>query len=79
MGLTRIEAKPRCRGQAGWTTSTRWQSYTLYKKADSWYVGANIPGKKHVFMPYVAGLIEYRKRCNEVASKGYDGFELRPA
>jgi cyclohexanone monooxygenase len=42
-------------------------------------VGANIPGKKRVFMPYVAGMVEYRSRCDEVAAKGYDGFELRPA
>ena len=52
---------------------------TLYQKADSWYVGANIPGKKRVFMPFVGGMVEYRKRCDEAASKDYDGFELRPA
>jgi len=52
-------------------------SLTLYMKADSWYVGANIPGKTRVFMPYVGGNIEYRKFCDESAQNGYAGFELR--
>ncbi len=50
---------------------------TLYPHANSWYLGANIPGKKRVFMPYVGGQIEYRRRCDEVVKKGYAGFELR--
>jgi cation diffusion facilitator CzcD-associated flavoprotein CzcO len=51
-------------------------SYTLYPKANSWYMGANVPGKPRVFMPYAGGVGEYRKRCDEVAAKGYEGFEL---
>jgi len=43
---------------------------------NSWYVGANIPGKPRIFMPYVGGFRSYRKRCNEVASSGYQGFLL---
>jgi cyclohexanone monooxygenase len=50
---------------------------TLFPKANSWYVGANIPGKPRVFMPYVAGLPAYIKICDEVAADGYRGFELR--
>ena len=50
---------------------------TLYPLANSWYVGANIPGKPRVFMPYVAGLDKYRKICDEIAAKGYEGFVLR--
>ncbi len=49
---------------------------TLFYEAKSWYVGANIPGKTQVFMPYVGGMIDYSERCNEVAGKGYEGFEL---
>ncbi len=49
---------------------------TLYPLANSWYVGANIPGKPRVFMPYVGGVGAYRKRCDEVAAKGYEGFTL---
>jgi cyclohexanone monooxygenase len=50
---------------------------TLFPKANSWYVGANIPGKPRVFMPYVAGLPAYIKTCDQVAAEGYRGFELR--
>ncbi|MCW2540629.1 MAG: Cyclohexanone monooxygenase [Frankiales bacterium] len=52
---------------------------TLYPKANSWYIGANIPGKPRVFMPYVGGVGNYRQKCDEVAAKGYEGFELTPA
>ena len=50
---------------------------TLYPLANSWYMGANIPGKPRVFMPYVAGLDKYRKICDDIAAKGYEGFVLK--
>jgi cyclohexanone monooxygenase len=49
---------------------------TLYPLANSWYVGANIPGKPRVFMPYVGGVAAYKKRCDEIAAKGYEGFRF---
>lgn len=49
---------------------------TLYGEAASWYVGANIPGKPRVFMPYVGGVGEYRARCDAVRADGYRGFKL---
>jgi cyclohexanone monooxygenase len=49
---------------------------TLYPRANSWYIGANVPGKPRVFMPYVGGVDIYRQKCNEVAAKGYEGFAL---
>src|SRR5262249_36612624 len=49
---------------------------TLYPLANSWYVGANIPGKPRVFMPYVGGFTAYKRRCDEVAANGYRGFRL---
>lgn len=52
-------------------------SYTLLNSCNSWYLGANIPGKERVFMPYVGGFPPYVAKCNEVAAKGYEGFELR--
>ena len=52
---------------------------TLFPLANSWYMGANIPGKPRVFMPYVGGVGAYRERCDAVAAQGYDGFELRTA
>lgn len=42
----------------------------------SWYLGANVPGKPQVFMPYAGGLDQYRQSCNEVARQGYKGFLL---
>jgi cation diffusion facilitator CzcD-associated flavoprotein CzcO len=53
-------------------------SYTLFPKANSWYMGANVPGKPRVFMPYAGGVGEYRKKCDEVAGKDYEGFALIP-
>ncbi len=52
---------------------------TLFPQANSWYVGANIPGKARVFMPYIGGLGVYRARCDAVAASGYEGFVLEPA
>ena len=49
---------------------------TLYMLANSWYLGANIPGKPRVFMPYAGGLGTYREKCEEIAGKGYEGFIL---
>ncbi len=51
---------------------------TLYPLANSWYLGANIPGKPRVFTPYAGGVGTYRKKCNEVADAGYEGFIFGP-
>jgi cyclohexanone monooxygenase len=52
---------------------------TLYPQANSWYMGANIPGKPQIFMPYIGGVGAYRQKCNEVAANGYEGFAMIPA
>jgi cyclohexanone monooxygenase len=49
---------------------------TLYPLANSWYVGANIPGKPRVFMPYVGGFAGYKRKCDAVAAGDYQGFVL---
>jgi cyclohexanone monooxygenase len=49
---------------------------TLYPLANSWYVGANIPGKPRVFMPFVGGVTAYKKKCDQVAANGYEGFSF---
>ena len=49
---------------------------TLYPLANSWYLGANIPGKPRVFMPYLGGVGVYRQKCRDVAGSGYSGFNL---
>jgi cyclohexanone monooxygenase len=51
---------------------------TLYPQANSWYMGANIPGKPRIFMPYIGGVGAYRQICNDVAAKGYEGFVMTP-
>ncbi len=51
---------------------------TLYPLANSWYMGANIPGKPRIFMPYVGGVEAYKKRCDAVAAAGYKGFQISP-
>jgi cyclohexanone monooxygenase len=52
---------------------------TLYPSAASWYMGANIPGKPRVFMPYIGGVGAYRQKCDEIAANGYQGFVLAGA
>lgn len=49
---------------------------TLYPMANSWYMGSNVPGKPRVFMPYVGGVTAYKKKCDEVAAHGYQGFAM---
>lgn len=49
---------------------------TLYPLANSWYTGANIPGKPRVFMPYVGGLDKYKQICDDIAANKYAGFVL---
>jgi cyclohexanone monooxygenase len=72
-GLTRIEADGE--QQEAWVAHVRRVAdKTLFPRAASWYMGANIPGKPRVFMPYIG--FGYRKKCNEVAEAGYEGFLL---
>ncbi len=51
-------------------------AHTLFPTANSWFMGANIPGKKRTFLAYGGGLPRYRKKCDEVAAQGYAGFVL---
>ena len=52
---------------------------SLRSTCSSWYVGANIPGRPLVFMPYIGGFPVYVQKCNEVMNSGYDGFALEGA
>jgi hypothetical protein len=49
---------------------------TLFPRANSWYLGANVPGKPRVFMLFIGGFGVYNDICAEVAAAGYKGFEL---
>jgi len=72
-GLDRIE--PSAEAETAWVQHVNDIAHaTLYPLANSWYMGANIPGKPRVFMPYVGGYDRYKRHCDAVAAKGYEGF-----
>jgi cyclohexanone monooxygenase len=72
------EAEPTRMAEDAWVDhNNEVANGTLYPKANSWYVGANIPGKPRVFMPYVGGVTAYKKKCDEVVAAGYEGITLR--
>ncbi len=74
-GIDRIEATQEA--QDAWMEHVaEVAGYTLFPRAASWYVGANVPGKPRVFMPYVGGVGPYRERCAQIAADGYEGFVL---
>ena len=74
-GVARIEA--RLADEDHWVSHVNEvAAQTLYPIGNSWYVGANIPGKPRVFMPYVAGVPAYRRIIEDVAAKGYEGFAM---
>ena len=49
---------------------------TLFPQANSWYMGANIPGKPRLFMPYIGGVGAYREICEEIVANNYKGFKF---
>ncbi|MDB5629839.1 MAG: cyclohexanone monooxygenase [Tardiphaga sp.] len=52
---------------------------TLYPQANSWYMGANVPGKPRIFMPYIGGIPVYGQKIKDVAANGYEGFVMTGA
>jgi cyclohexanone monooxygenase len=76
-GLGRIEASTEA--QEAWVAHVNEiAAPTILPTCNSWYLGANIPGKPRVFMPYL-GFAPYVEKCNDVVAKGYEGFALTPA
>jgi cation diffusion facilitator CzcD-associated flavoprotein CzcO len=72
----RIEAKPEA--ERVWTEHVADTiADSLLLQADSWFMGANTPGKKRTFLMYAGGSPAYRKKCDEVAAQGYEGFLLQ--
>ena len=75
-GHRRIEA--RADAEAAWMARLlAMAEHTVFLHCNSWYLGANVPGKPRVFMPAVGGFPDYEKRCAAAAAAGYEGFELR--
>ena len=78
--LATIEPKPESEQQ--WVAHVNEVAEgTMYTAptCNSWYLGANIPGKPRIFMPYVGGYPRYRERCEHEAANGYPGFRTGPA
>jgi cyclohexanone monooxygenase len=77
-GVRRIEAT--ADAEDAWDEQLRTAAdATLYPRSpNSWFFGANIPGKPRVFMPYVGGVGAYRRCADEIAANGYTGFRLSP-
>lgn len=76
LGVTEVE--PRRDAAEAWTDHVaKAAEQTLFPKASSsWYLGANIEGKKRVFMPYAGGFGTYRRHCDDVARRHYAGLVL---
>jgi cyclohexanone monooxygenase len=73
-GLARIEAQRDA--EDAWVAHVNEiAGRTIYPTCNSWYLGANIPGKPRVFMPYL-GFPRYVAKCEDVTAKGYAGFVL---
>jgi cyclohexanone monooxygenase len=74
-GLTRLEAQRQA--EDDWVEHVNEvANATLYPEGGSWYLGANIPGKPRVFMPYAGGVGAYREICDRVTARGYEGFSI---
>jgi cyclohexanone monooxygenase len=74
-GLERVEAEPAA--EADWLARCEAiAAASFYPEADSWYMGANVPGKPRGLLPYAGGVGVYRGICNEIARNGYEGFKL---
>jgi hypothetical protein len=75
-GVERIEAAPDAAEKWGAHVNDAANATLLPQAKHSWYLGANVPGKPRVFMPYAGGMGRYRDICNDIAAKGYEGFLL---
>lgn len=74
-GYRAIEATPDA--VEGWIAECNQRAdATLFPKANSWYMGANVPGKPRVFMLFIGGFAVYLDICQDVANAGYKGFSL---
>ena len=67
--------EPTRKAEDEWVNHSQEVAYaTLLPESATWYMGANIPGKPQVFLPYLGGLGAYRQKCDEVAENDYEGF-----
>ena len=77
-GATTIEPTPEA--EDAWVAHNQSSAdATLFPTADTWYMGANIPGKPRVFMPNLGFVGPYRAKCDEIAANDYEGFTISDA
>ena len=75
-GKNRIEPEPGATERWGANVNEAANATLLPMASSSWYLGANVPGKPRVFMPYAGGLARYRQICDDIARDGYRGFVM---
>jgi len=75
-GLARIEPREEAMGRWSQQVQAAADATLLPLATHSWYLGANVPGKPRVFMPYAGGMARYREICAGIAARGYEGFAL---
>ncbi len=74
-GFETIE--PTALAESGWNQHVQdCAAITLHPTANSWYMGANVPGKPRFFLPYIGGVNAYRQACDDVVGQGYLGFTM---
>jgi hypothetical protein len=81
--LDQLRQRNRTRFEAAVPAEEAWRAQvhsladaTLFPKADSWYLGANIPGKPREMLSFTGVLSTYMTQCNESAERGYEGFAI---
>ncbi len=75
-GLTRIETSEAAMDHWVEKVNATADAILLSRAKHSWYYGANIPGKPQVFMPYAGGMARYKRICDEVVTRNYEGFVM---
>jgi len=75
IGAQTIEATVKC--EDDWVEHVNEVAkISLRSISSSWYLGANVPGRPRVFMPYIGGFPIYVDKCNQVMTNGFEGFVL---
>jgi hypothetical protein len=81
--LDHVRQRDWARFEATTTAEEAWRAQvmeiangTLFPRADSWYLGANIPGKRREMLSFAGGLSTYMAKCNKSAERGYEGFAI---
>ena len=72
--------EPTAQAEQEWTYHVQKVAHsTLFPETATWYMGANIPGKPRVFLPYLGGVGRYRQKCDKIAANDYEGFAFDDA